>query len=263
MPPTQTHPPQTWLGSGLHPAPRPTPHRDILSHIPWPPTPAPAAPAQGSLAPGHTAWDLPALSSRKPCGRTQPLCSRLPGALPVDPNPPSAPPRAADPACGLRCAGKGVFWPQLNLHHDLQAGTLANFTAVGWAAAVEGTPSSGGPRGGGQGLGTQGHTAEGKRTRRSHGTEQTPRSPSPKGPGSARASTHSPSPESRLGGSPTEGTLEASGLETAVKSYKRPGAETKSCPGLGGPHLPPTVPSLSPRSPRWSRVRQPPHCTVG
>lgn len=141
---------------------------------------------------------------------------QLPGTLPVDPNSPSAPPRPADPACGLRCAGKGVFWPQLNLHHDLQAGTLPNFTAGGWAAAVEGTPSSRGPWGGGQGLGTQGHTVEGERTRRSHGTEQTPRSPSPKGPGSTRASTHSPSPESRLGGSPMEGPLEASGLETTL-----------------------------------------------
>lgn len=51
--------------------------------------------------------------------------------------------RPADPACGLRCAGKGVFWPQLNLHHDLQARTPPNFTVVGWVAAVEGTPSRG------------------------------------------------------------------------------------------------------------------------
>ena len=114
-----------------------------------------------------------------------------------------------------------MFWPQLNLHYDLQAGTLPNFTVVGWAAAVEGTPSSRGPRGGGQGLGTQGHTAEGKRTRRSHGTKQTPRSPSPKGPSSARASTHSPSLESRLGGSPMEGTLEASGLENTLSHRAR------------------------------------------
>ena len=51
--------------------------------------------------------------------------------------------RPADPACGLRCAGKGVFWLQLNLHYDLQARTLPNFTVVGWAAAVKGTPSRG------------------------------------------------------------------------------------------------------------------------
>nr|XP_045374095.1 solute carrier family 22 member 11 isoform X2 [Camelus bactrianus] len=35
----------------------------------------------------------------------------------------------ADPACGLRCAGKRMFWHKLNLPHGLQAGTLPNFTA--------------------------------------------------------------------------------------------------------------------------------------
>lgn len=77
-----THLRAGWVLALHHPPP--TPYRDISSHIPWPHTPP--LPAQGSLALGHTAWDLPALSSREPCGRTQALCSRLPGTLPTDPN---------------------------------------------------------------------------------------------------------------------------------------------------------------------------------
>ena len=70
VPPTQAHPPQSWLGSGPAPPP-PTPHCDISSHIPWPhhpPCPSPGQPGPGA----H---------------RLGPTCSQLKGALWKNPAP--------------------------------------------------------------------------------------------------------------------------------------------------------------------------------
>lgn len=204
--------------------PPPTPNHDISSHPLAAPQPRAAWPW------GH---------------RLGPTCSQLKEALWENPAPllqaPGDPPSRPQLTfscldlqtlhCKCRCAGKGVFWPQLNLHHDLQARTPPNFTVlVGWVAAVR---HPRGPVGGGGGawrprdllMEARGPGADMEPSRH-------PEVLSPKAPPTQPGPLHNPSPESRLRGSPTEGPGEASpdweplsrrATLLKVKSHKNPG----------------------------------------
>lgn len=196
-PPRLTHPRPGWV-LALRPTPHPPPTMTSQATSPGCP------PAQGSLALGHTAWDLPAQLKGSPVGEPSPLLQAPGGpsqqtlltlcsALDLQTL------RVVFAVLGKGCFGLSltcimIYKPETSQLHCGRLGCSCGRHTL--------TRARGGGRGG---LGAQGHTVESERTRRRHGTEHT-LSPPPKGPSSARASTHSPSPESRLRGcSPTEG----------------------------------------------------------